>query len=1098
MSNLELLKNRLSYGTASALIAAMGLINAPAAIAQDDASAEDDDNELEEVIVTGSRIRRSGFETTSPVISLDRELLDDRNFTNVADLLNETPAFGAPTLSPGGEQNGFGLGANVVNFLGLGSARTLTVVNGRRFVSSTPPVPGGTGGAGQGLQVDFNVIPIALVDRIETLILDGAPTYGSDGIAGVINVILKDDFEGFEIQGLYGVTDTGDADRYQVQSVFGGNFADGRGNVAISFEYNTQNGLRGIDRPQFRENNPFTQRDPVSGEIRVLNPDGAGRGFITQALGTFGGISINGGTFLPTLGAGGGTNGEFFEFDAAGNVIPFQVGTPIPGSSAFFANGGSGSDLFDDVGQILTEAERINIGGIAHYDVNDYVTAFAEFQFQNSEAIESSQQDDILAGIFAPGGPTDQGAPQFSIDNPFLSEQARATLAGAGATTFGVNRFLGPVVGGGENFNEAFTWRVVGGLRGDFEAFDTDFSWEVSAVFGQVDLETQNIEVVTDNLIQALNVRGLTQADLDAAADGTGPGLDDFFAIRGGDVVQLSGSNPQTAPQIGDIVCEGNFQQAIGNNPDFLFLPPAGQGPGGLGNDENRSLEGCVPLNLFGNQFAPEAAAFVSALNLNTSDLQQRIYEAAISTSNLFSLPGGDVGASINYVNRTEEGTFVPGGFAELALGQGDPTFASNGRFDTNEIGVELSIPIIGPDQIPFVDGLVFDPKVRYVDNSISGTDYTYTLGGRLDLLEGQLSFRGGYTQSIRSPGIGEIFDPTLGIRGFVGDPCDSRNVDAGPDGDAANANRRVNCEAIGIDTTTFLSNAVNLSIAGQSSGNLELQNEVSDSYSVGVVIQPDSLIPGLQISADYINVAIADRISNITQTAAIQACFDADPSDFPQPICDAHVRGADNQIVFFTAGFQNASLSQFEAVQGNLRYDFDVADAWSLFDNDAVNADYGQFSFRANVFRRITNVFQVTEANQAINTVGQLGQEKWSANFDFLYTYEKLRVFWRMNFTDAVDLDVQDRDNFIFFNTDDEIITQLGDRWVHNLTVSYQFNDNLTVTGTMNNVFDRRGSVTERAHLDGGNAGNGNVRGFRGLQEALGRNFTISARVAF
>lgn len=1098
MSNLELLKNRLSYGTATALIAAMGIIGAPSVAAQD---AETDDEEFEEVIVTGSRIKRSSFESTSPVISLDRELLDDRNFTNVADLLNETPAFGAPAASPGGEQGGFALGQNVVNFLGLGSNRTLTVVNGRRFVSGNPPVPNGSSTA-QGLQVDFNVIPIALIDRVETLLLDGAPTYGSDGIAGVINVILKDDYEGFEVSGQYGVTDQGDADSYQVQTVFGGNFADGRGNIALSFEYNSQNGLRGSDRPFFRENNPFTQRNPTTGEIRISNVDGTGRGFITQALGTFGGISINGGFFLPTNGLGGGTNGEFFEFDAAGNVIPFQVGTPIPGASAFFANGGSGSDLFDDVGQILTESERINVGGIAHYDINDYVTAFAEFVFQNAEAIESSQQDDILAGIFANPNPTDQGAPQFTLDNPFLSAQGRATLAAAGATTFGVNRFIGPIVGGGENFNESFTWRIVGGLRGDFEALGTEFNWEISANFGQTDLETQNTEVVTDNFIQAINVRGLTQEDLDAAAASVG--LDDFFAIRNGEVIQLSSSNPATAPQVGDIVCEGNFLQAIGTDPaadpnDLLQTPlqsTVGGGViGGLQNDENRTLDGCVPLNIFGNVFAPEAAAFVSALNLNTSDVQQRIYEASIATSDLFELPGGAVGASLNYVNRKEEGTFVPGGFADLALGQGDPIVPSNGSFETNEIGLELIVPIIGPDQIPFVDGFTFEPKVRYVDNSIAGTDYTYNLGGRLDLF-GFLSFRGGYTQSIRSPGIGEIFDPTLGVRGFVGDPCDSRNIDAGPQGADPNSDRRRNCAAVGIDVDTFLSNAVNLSIAGQSSGNLNLRNEVSDSYSVGVVIQPEEWVPGLQLSVDYFSVDINDRISNITQTAAIQACFDS--ADFPSDICDAHVRDANGQIIFFTTGFQNASLSQFEAVQANLRYDFDVADAFSLFDSSLANDDYGQFSFRSNVFRRITNIFQITEANQAINTVGQLGQEKWSANFDFLYTYEKLRVFWRMNFTDAVDLDVQDRDNFIFFDENDEIITQLGDRWIHNLTVSYQLTDYLTASATVNNLFERRGSITERAHLDGGNAGNGSVRGVRGLDEILGRQFRFSLRATF
>ncbi len=1076
MSHTDEFKRRLRLGTACALVSTLGIVGINPAYAQDADTDEDEDVAVEEVVVTGSRIKRSNYDTSAPIIALDKQTLDDRNFTNVADLLNEVPAFGAPAASPDGAQGGFAIGQNVVNFLGLGSNRTLTVVNGRRFVTNNPPVPGGSS-LSAGLQVDFNVIPIALIERIDTLMLDGAPVYGSDGIAGVINVILKDDYEGFEVSGTYGSSDQGDGKSYQIQSVFGGNFADGRGNAVISVEYNVQDGLRGIDRPEFRKNNPFARRNPATGEIRVSNADGSGRGFITQALGDFGAISIDGTFFLPTIGFGGDANGNFYEFDAAGNVIPFIVGERIPGSSAFFANGGSGSDLFDNVGQILTESERINIGGLAHYDINDSVTAFTEFVFQNSTAIESSQQDDILAGIF---GPSDQGAPLFTLDNPFLNDQARGVLQAAGATTFGVNRFLGPIVGGGENSNEAFTWRVVAGFRGDFEFANRDFSWEVSANFGQSDLETQNRLINTDRLINALNVRGLTEQDL--LDTNGGADLDDFFAIRNGAVVSLASSNPATAARVGDIICQGNFDQATGALP-----PPPVNGTGGnLFNDENRGLDGCVPLNLFGDQAAQEARDFVSDLGLDTSDTEQRVYEASLSTGNLFSLPGGDVGAGFSYINRKETGSYLPGGRLALALGQGDPSVPSSGSFETNEVGAEFIIPIIGNDMIPFVNSLTFEPKVRYVDNSIAGTDYTYHLGGRMTVFD-FISFRGGYTRSIRSPGLQEIFDPVLGARGFVSDPCDSRNIDAGPDGDDPNSNRRQNCAAVGIDVDTFLSRAVNLSIAGQSSGNPDLRNEKSNSYSVGVVLQPEKWIPGLQVSADYINVTINDRISNISQNAAIAACFDS--AEFPSDICNAHTRDSAGQITFFTRSFQNASFSKFEGVQMNLKYDVDVADAFALFSKDAAKSDYGQFTFRANMFRRITNIFQVTSANQIINTVGRRGQEKWSGNFDFIYGYEDFRLFWRMNFTDAIDLDVQDRDNFIFFNTDGEVITKLGDRWIHNVTLSYQLAENVTASATVNNLFERKGSITERAHL-GGNP--------RGFDELFGRSFRFSLRTKF
>ena len=146
------------------LIGASALAFTPQAYAQD--NSDDLDNvEIEEVTVTGSRIKRVGIDTFYPAISIGTAELEDGAFTNIADALNEIPSFGTPDASPFGAQNAFSVGQNFVDFLGLGSQRTLTLVNGRRFVSAnTPSIFGESGGA----QVDFNVIPVALVERIET------------------------------------------------------------------------------------------------------------------------------------------------------------------------------------------------------------------------------------------------------------------------------------------------------------------------------------------------------------------------------------------------------------------------------------------------------------------------------------------------------------------------------------------------------------------------------------------------------------------------------------------------------------------------------------------------------------------------------------------------------------------------------------------------------------------------------------------------------------------------------------------------------------------------------------------------------------------
>ena len=224
---------------------------------------EDED----EIVITGSRIRRPDIASVFPTTVVSAETLEKRAFTNIADALTEIPAFGGG-IDPNGNQ-GANIGANFVDFLNLGVQRTLTVVNGRRFVSNDV--------SGSGLAVDFNIIPLALVERLETIGVGGAPVYGSDAIAGTINVILKDDFEGLEATALYGESERGDAERTQFQLVAGANSADGRGNVTFAVEYFNQEGVALLDRPEIFTDDPFISEVPVgTAGFNDIDVDGDG------------------------------------------------------------------------------------------------------------------------------------------------------------------------------------------------------------------------------------------------------------------------------------------------------------------------------------------------------------------------------------------------------------------------------------------------------------------------------------------------------------------------------------------------------------------------------------------------------------------------------------------------------------------------------------------------------------------------------------------------------------------------------------------------------------------------------------------------------
>src|SRR5579872_341351 len=198
---------------------------------------------LEEIIVTGSRIGRVGFDTLQAATVDDHSQLDRRGYTNAAQALESNPLFGPSDSSASStSQAPSSTGQAFVNLFGLGSQRTLTLVNGRRFVSSSSAAAGGNAPSGQ--QVDINLIPVGLIDHIETIAIGGAPVYGSDAIAGTVNVILKDNFEGVQVTGQYGIAqEHGDARSYTARVLAGHSFADHRGNITVAGEYDKQDGL---------------------------------------------------------------------------------------------------------------------------------------------------------------------------------------------------------------------------------------------------------------------------------------------------------------------------------------------------------------------------------------------------------------------------------------------------------------------------------------------------------------------------------------------------------------------------------------------------------------------------------------------------------------------------------------------------------------------------------------------------------------------------------------------------------------------------------------------------------------------------------------
>ena len=206
----------------------------PAAPATD-ASARGESGD--DIVVTGSRIRRSAADSSAPTVSVEQQTLTDRGFTSAAQALNNL-SFNAPALAQAANDgSSSGPGIQSPNLFNLGAGRTLSLINGRRMVTSSNGAGVNAANVNGDAQIDANIIPIGLLDRVEVAQAGGAAVYGSDAIAGVVNYVLKKNFSGIELDVQNGISSYGDYATHSARGTVGANFADKRGNIALDVEW---------------------------------------------------------------------------------------------------------------------------------------------------------------------------------------------------------------------------------------------------------------------------------------------------------------------------------------------------------------------------------------------------------------------------------------------------------------------------------------------------------------------------------------------------------------------------------------------------------------------------------------------------------------------------------------------------------------------------------------------------------------------------------------------------------------------------------------------------------------------------------------------
>lgn len=974
------------------------------------------------IIVTGSRIRRPEVEGAAPLISaIGEEELERRAYTNIGEALNQSPGFGVPVNSTG-DQASYTVGQAFVNLFGLGSQRTLTLVNGRRFVSSN--TASNFGGANAGLQVDLNVIPISLIERIDTLAVKGATTYGSDAIAGTVNLILKDDFEGLSATGQAGFTERGGAENYFGSVTMGTDFADNRGNIAINFEYDNQKGLLANERERTARGLFFgTTRDPDSPFSQTLYENRRIAATEENGAPTLGAVGLAG---LPRFGGFTNADGDVVRFNPSGNLVPFDLGNPD--GNVVNAEGGDGFNL-NDVSQILSEVERFTTFALGHYDINDSVTAFFEANYSRNEAVELANQPVYNSALFS-----DKSIGLgVLLSNPFLSEQARETLLLPGNLTdadtgdqilnfdtdgdgvnddtrFFLQRASTDLVGRSPTTSDLELFRVVGGLEGDFDIAGMPWFWNASYSWGRSTSTVRSTALVHQNFVNAV-----------------------------------------------DVVDEGEFLTGTPNgNPVCRVTvdPDNRLDVTGTAGADIRAVDECVPLNLFGQgQPSAEAVDFVTADTLAQSQNRQSIVNLNLG-GELFELNENPIAFNVGYEHRNELQGFTPDGFLQEGLGRSIPISPVTGEFDTNEFFGEVLVPIFQPYNDDFLYLMELDGSVRYIDNSGAGTDWVWSVGGRVGVIP-DFTIRGSYTESVRAPAITELFLPEVSIFSFADDPCDQDYIDQGN----VPETRAANCAADGI-TQPFSSIIDDASQQIRSAGNPDLLNEKSQSWTVGVIAEP-TFVPRLVVTADWIDIHIDDAIVDATLTDILESCYDS--PDFPnEENCGLFTRDADGQISEALTQYLNAATVDFSGLQTSIRYSMDVGP--------------GELGF-------LGRYFYLNEREQNLNGVintfdGEIGNSKHEASAVISYDFGGTSVTASGTYLSSA----------VYDNEADELsrnILGVGDHVEFDLQVAQEIFDNFTMRATIVNLFDTKppfpaaNSTTYNSAL-------------------LGRRFRIGASVQF
>ena len=994
---------------------------APGSLAQE--------QEIEQVIVTGSRIPQPNIEGTSPVTTLGSTEIKLGGTQQVESLINNLPQAMADQA---GELSNGASGTATINLRNLGPNRTLVLVNGHRMPAGSPTY----------VPPDVNQIPASMIKRVEVLTGGASAVYGSDAVAGVVNFIMMDDFEGVQVDLNYsgyqhtndnnfmrnlvtrannkegypfnvGVGTGGgvetpqspnsvwDGENYTLGLTMGSNFADGKGNATVFFGYSKTDPVLQSQRDY--SNCALAQTTTTYYPGQTYSPFYCG-GSTTSYPGRF---------RLQRLDNAARYSSRTIDLDTDTNVAGFPLYNFAP------------------LNYYQRPQERYQADVFLNYDLNDQAQLYGQFMFMDN----STKAQIAPAGAFGV-------STTIYCDNPYLQQSGWAAVVcpaggldpstGLPLTETGRKMiFNRRNVEGGPRFDdlELTSYQGVIGVKGTW--FE-HWNYDVSGQFGKVIYnEAYYNDTSTRRMKNALDVVGTDPANAQCRA-------------------ALNGSDPNCVPWNIWTVNPGPGVLGVGPGADYISTPGFSRG----------------------NTTQTVVTAATNA------DLG--VYGVKMP----WAQDGVGVALGVEYrqegLDYQTDAEFQTGDLS----GQGGPELPVKGSYNVTDAFFEARVPLV--QDAAFAKDITFNGSYRYSDYSQGFNTNTYGLGLDWQIID-DVKLRGSFQHAVRAPNIVELFQPQqLGLwNTSSGDPC-------GP----SETLTLEQCLNTGLDPTLYGDSALNnpaQQYNGFFGGNADLKPEEADTYTVGIVFTP-TFFDGFSMTVDYWNIEVQDTLSYQLPNITVLLCGQTGEAQY----CDLVHRDETGSYWSQPEGFieavnTNIGTTKTSGWDLNMLYTLGMDD-WGSLNFNLIGTYTDDFTVQP-ITGSLGKQFEYNCAGYFGPTSCGNPLPDWKSKFRTTWSTPwnvDISLNWR--YIGSATAEVYSKDDFLNdpkYQFPDQ--KQLDAQNYFDLALLYTFAEHYTINAGINNLTDEEPPLTSQ---QGAPYGNGNT--FPAVYDALGRYMFVGISAKF